>query len=256
MSRKQEQILKRFQKRNRLNFKRPELLEEALTHRSYLNEHDDDNLVHNERLEFLGDSVLNYITADLLFHRFPTMTEGELTRLRSALVRTESLAALASRIELGEALRMGKGEISNRGRERANNLCDAFEALVGAIFADKGLTAVRKFVMPLLESQLDFILSEQLDRDPRSTFQEWSQSVLNLTPRYRTIGESGPEHDKLFTVEALIGDKVVGTGTGRSKHAAAHDAARDALKNLRPQMEQQAETQQDAASEQVAENHD
>jgi ribonuclease-3 len=230
LSRKQDKILKGFQKSNHLKFKNPQLLEEALTHRSYVNEHEgEEGLVNNERLEFLGDSVLNFISAELLFRRFPSMTEGDLTRMRSALVRTESLAALAAQIHIGDTLRMGKGEIANGGRERINNLCDAFEALVGAIFMDQGVGSAREFVKPLLESLLEQVLADQLDRDARSTLQEWSQATYNLTPMYRIAAENGPEHDKEFTIEVTIGENVAGVGTGRSKQAASHAAARDAL---------------------------
>ncbi len=221
-----------FQAENALHFRDLALLQQALTHRSYVNEHDDADLSDNERLEFLGDAVLDFISGELLYLRFPAMPEGDLTRLRAALVRTESLAALAVRCRLGEALRMGKGEEKGGGRERPNNLCGGFEALVGALYLDQGLDAVRAFVMPQLGERLEQVLAESLDRDARSRLQEISQADYNQTPIYRLVEASGPEHEKEFTFEALIGDQVVGRGTGRSKQAASQAAARDALDRL------------------------
>src|SRR5690606_12920222 len=127
---------------------------------------------------------------------------------------------------------MGKGEEASGGRERPNNLCGAFEALVGALYLDQGLDATRAFVVPLLERQLELVLAEQLDKDARSLFQEWSQAHYNVMPVYRTVSETGPDHEKVFTVEVLVGSEVVGLGTGRSKQAAAQAAAQDALKRV------------------------
>jgi ribonuclease-3 len=152
--------------------------------------------------------------------------------LRAALVRTESLAALAARCRLGEALRMGKGEEKGGGRERPNNLCGGFEALIGALYLDQGLEAVGTFVTPQLLERLEQVLADSLDRDARSLLQEISQSDYNQTPIYRLVEASGPEHEKEFTFEALIGDQVVGRGSGRSKQAASQAAARDALDRL------------------------
>lgn len=222
-----------FETHTGLRFNNRDLLQEAMTHRSFVNEHDDPATVDNERLEFLGDSVLGFITADMLYRRFPGVGEGELTRLRSSLVRTESLADLAQICEIGPTLRMGRGEEASGGRERPTNLCGAFEALVGALFIDQGLERVRAFVMPLLERQLEVVLAEQLDKDARSLLQEWSQAAHNQTPQYRTVGETGPDHEKTFTVEVVIGEQTIGSGQGRSKQSAAQAAARNALKNVR-----------------------
>lgn len=203
-----------------------------MTHRSYVNEHDEDDLSDNERLEFLGDAVLDFISGELLYRRFPNMPEGDLTRLRAALVRTESLAALAVKCRLGEALRMGRGEEKGGGRARPNNLCGGFEALIGALYLDQGLDVVKKFVAPQLLERLEQVLAESLDRDARSLLQEISQADYNLTPIYRLVDASGPEHEKEFTFEALIGEQVVGHGSGRSKQAASQAAAQDALNRL------------------------
>jgi ribonuclease-3 len=224
--------LTEFQTENNLHFRDAGLLQTALTHRSYVNEHDDPALSDNERLEFLGDAVLDFVSGEMLFRRFPKMPEGDLTRLRAALVRTESLATLAVKCRLGEALRMGKGEEKGGGRERPNNLCGGFEAVIGALYLDQGLEAVREFVTPQLLQRLDQVLAESLDRDARSILQEISQATYNLTPAYRQVASSGPEHEKQFTFEALIGGQIVGSGMGRSKQAASQAAAQNALEQL------------------------
>lgn len=224
--------LDEFQQENNLHFNDEALLMQALTHRSYVNEHDEADLSDNERLEFLGDAVLDFISGEMLYRRFPEMPEGDLTRLRAALVRTESLAALALDCQIGETLRMGKGEEKGGGRERPNNLCGAFEAVIGALYLDQGLEPVVSFVMPMLLERLKNVLAESLDKDARSSLQEISQARYNITPVYRMVDASGPEHEKEFTFEALIGSTVVGSGVGRSKQAASQAAAQDALDRL------------------------
>lgn len=221
-----------FRDFNALTFSDERLLQQALTHRSYVNEHDDPEALDNERLEFLGDAVVDFIAGEMLFHQFPDVNEGDLTRFRSALVRTESLAQLATDCRVGEALRIGKGEDQGGGRLRVNNLCGAFEALIGALYLDQGMETVRNFLIPRLETRLAQVLQEQLDRDARSQLQERSQAEYNLTPQYRTVNVAGPDHEREFTVEVLIGEKVVGTGLGRSKQAASQAAAHDALVHL------------------------
>lgn len=219
-----------------LNFIDKTLLLRALTHRSYLNENPDFILGDNERLEFLGDAVLDFLTAEYLYHRFPEMREGELTSLRAALVRTESLANLAHKIDLGRCLYLGHGEEAGGGRRRLAVLCGAFEALVGALYLDQGLAAVEAFVKPLFDPEIEHILADDLDKDPKSLLQELSQAELEITPSYRTIGESGPDHAKEFVVEAVIGRQVYGRGVGRSKQAAARVAAQHALVQLRREL--------------------
>lgn len=219
-----------------LNFEDKTLLLRALTHRSYLNESPDFILEDNERLEFLGDAVLDFLTAEYLYHRFPEMREGELTSLRAALVRTEALARLARKIDLGRCLYLGHGEEAGGGRQRPAVLCGAFEALVGALYLDQGLPAIDTFIKPLLEPEIERILADDLDKDPKSLLQELSQAELEITPRYRTAGESGPDHAKEFVVEAVIGGRAYGQGVGRSKQAAARAAAQDALDKLRQEL--------------------
>jgi len=215
-----------------LRFADKALLQRALTHRSYLNENPDYPLEDNERLEFLGDAVLDFITGEYLYHRFPEMPEGRLTNLRSALVRTERLAAFAGSINLGRHLFLGRGEEESGGRERPAILCDAFEALVGALYLDQGVDPTRDFVHQMIEPALQEILTSDAEKDAKSQLQETAQSHYQLTPTYHTVKEQGPDHAKEFTVEAVIGEKTYGTGTGFSKQSAAQAAAQEALSTL------------------------
>jgi ribonuclease-3 len=208
------------------------LLQRALTHRSYLNEHPEFPLEDNERLEFLGDAVLDFVTGEYLYHRFPELAEGPLTNLRSALVRRETLARFAERLDLGRHLLMGHGEAESGGRERTATLCAAFEALVGALYLDRGLEAVDRLVKPLIGPEVTHTLRGRVQKDPKSRLQELAQGHMHRTPRYVTIAESGPDHAKEFTVEVIIGGVVYGMGTGPSKQQAAQSAASEALHRL------------------------
>lgn len=220
-----------FAKRLSLPFSDYRLLTRALTHRSYKNEHDD-ALEDNERLEFLGDAILDFLVGAWLYNRYPELSEGKLTRLRSALVGTEQLAKFAKKIGLGSAILLGRGEEENGGRERPSLLCAGFEALIGALYLDAGLEAVEKFIRPMLECAADRILVGNKDKDPKSLLQEWAQSKGYGTPEYRVVSTSGPDHAKVFEVEVLIQGDRVGCGTGSSKHSATKNAALDALKSL------------------------
>ncbi len=224
--------IQKFQERHQLYFNDQLLLVRALTHRSFLNEQEDEDERDNERLEFLGDAVLDFIVTRTLFARFPDMPEGELTRLRSALVRTDTLADLALELDLGAVLRMGRGEELTGGRSRRNLLCDAFEALLGALYLDQGTERVAEFVTPLLMPMVEYILAEGLHIDARSKLQEWSQGTVGLTPVYEVVAEDGPDHEKEFNVEVVIGEQPVAQGQGRSKQLAAQAAARNALRGL------------------------
>lgn len=212
------------------------LLQRALTHRSYINENPDYPLEDNERLEFLGDAVLDFTTAEYLYHHFPEMAEGRLTNLRSALVRTERLAQFATSLKLGQYLFLGRGEEESGGRERLAILCDAFEAVVGAIYLDQGMEASRRFIYQTIEPALAEILASDADKDAKSRLQELAQSFYRVTPTYRTISEHGPDHAKEFTVEALIGEKSYGRGSGLSKQTAAQAAAEQALQLLEQEL--------------------
>lgn len=207
------------------------LLSRALTHRSYLNEHPE-AIEDNERLEFLGDAVLDFLVGLWLYNHFPEMSEGELTRLRSALVRTEQLAEFGRQIELQRAMRLGRGEDENGGRQRTALLCGMFEALIGALFLNTGLREVDKFMQPFLKTSVIEILSDRRDQDPKSLLQEWAQAQGSAPPVYRTVNTSGPEHEKYFVVEVLVDGQVRGSGSGHSKQMAAKQAARDALDSL------------------------
>ncbi len=208
-------------------FRDPSLLQRALTHRSYVNEHPE-ALEDNERLEFLGDAVLDFVTGAFLYHRYPEMAEGRLTRLRSALVRTEQLAVFSQAVGLGPLMRLGRGE--EAGRARATLLCAAFEAVIGAYLLDAGIEAVRAYVEPLFMPAAEEILRADKDTDAKSLLQEWAQARRSQTPRYTTLAATGPDHEKMFTVEVRIGEEVFGVGAGPNKQAAAQAAAQAGLK--------------------------
>jgi len=212
------------------------LLQRALTHRSYLNEHPEFALEDNERLEFLGDAVLDFFIGEYLYHRFPEMHEGRLTSLRAALVREETLARFAQQLNLGDYLLMGHGEVESGGRKRPAILCATFEALIGALYLDQGMRAVSEFVLRLVEPEAARILAHDLDKDPKSLLQELSQGEFQLTPAYRTLAIRGPDHAREFTVEVLLGGRVYGRGVGRSKRAAAQEAAAQALRALEEEL--------------------
>jgi ribonuclease-3 len=220
-----------FAERNALPFKNILLLNRALTHRSYLNEHPE-AIEDNERLEFLGDAVLDYIVGAWLYNHFPEMAEGDLTRLRAALVKTDQLAHFGSLIGIGRSLRLGRGEEENGGRSRRAMLCGAFEALVGALCLDAGMEAVEDFVSPYLETAVIEILNDQRDRDPKSLLQEIIQADGKTAPSYKVVAENGPDHAKTFEVEVYGNDLRLGRGVGSSKHEASMAAAQDALDNL------------------------
>lgn len=222
---------KEFADRMRLPFGDWLLLNRALTHRSYLNEHPE-ALEDNERLEFLGDAVLDFVVGAWLYNQYPEMLEGDLTRMRAALVYTEQLAEFARNIQLGNALKLGRGESQGGGRHRSTLLCDAFEALIGALYLDQGIEAVWTFVTPFLENAVDDILLNQKNEDPKSLFQEWIQAQGYSTPQYITRNATGPDHSKIFEMDVLVNGKVYGSGHGHGKQAATKAAAQDALDRL------------------------
>ena len=217
-----------LQQRLGLEFRQPDLLRLALTHRSSLNENR--KLTEdNERLEFLGDAVIDLVSAAMLFKRYPELDEGELSRLRSALVRTEQLSRLAQTFDLGGSLIRSRDGAGTGGRERDALLCATFEALVGALYLDAGVQAVSAFLEPLLLPVARKTLSRQNPLDAKSRLNEWAQRALGKTPHYTTIGESGPDHAKEFTVEAIIGERCYGVGCGGTKQQAEQAAARAAI---------------------------
>ena len=210
-----------------VHFQDPNLLTLALTHRSYIYESAGAGQTSNERLEFLGDSILALISAEFLYRTFPRLSEGELTDVRAVLVRTETLAKFAREIELGKFLLMGKGEQHSGGGQRV--LASAFEAILGAIYLDQGLSAVQQFVIPRLKPIAHTIVEKRLFKDNKSRFQELAQAHEGITPSYRLVSQEGPSHNREFTVEVLLGERVAGRGQGRNKQTAEQEAAREAL---------------------------
>lgn len=219
-----------FAQKLNLDFHRLDLLVEALTHRSYLNEHREYTGSHNERLEFLGDAVLELAATDFLFKKFPTKPEGELTAYRAALVNTISLAALGQALGLSDYLLLSKGESKDIGRAREVILADAFEAVIGAIYLDQGYAAAEAFVGKHLYNKIDEVIAKRSYQDAKSRFQELAQEKRGITPSYETLSEVGPDHNKRFTIAVLIGAEEIARGEGQSKQEAEQAAAEIALK--------------------------
>lgn len=214
------------------DFDNIDLLVTALTHRSYLNEHKKSATEHNERLEFLGDAVLELVTTDFLFSNYDK-PEGILTAWRSALVRTESIGAAGERLGYEKLIRMSRGEKHGSARARQQILANAFEATTGAIYLDKGYEAAKKYITDNILSTLPQILEEESWRDPKSYLQEISQAKDGFTPVYKVIKEDGPDHDKIFTLGVFVGDKKMGEGEGPSKQIAQQEAAREAIRKYK-----------------------
>ena len=215
-------------KRLGLPFKNLLLLTRALTHRSYINEHPE-ALEDNERLEFLGDAVLDFVTGAWLYNHFPEVAEGELTRMRSALVCTEQLAEFARELDLGSAMRLGHGEEHAGGRQRDVLLCATFESLVGAMYLQTDISAIQNFIHPMIEKvSRRFLLHSDL-QDPKSRLQEWSQGRKLGIPQYVTLQTSGPDHDRMFEIEVHINGKIYGRGSGRNKQTAERLAAQASM---------------------------
>jgi ribonuclease-3 len=215
-----------------LKFKDPALLQQALVHRSYLNEARALGLESNERLEFLGDAALGLIVSQKLFSDFPHLSEGDLTQLKAALIRWETLARAADRLSLGDYLLLGRGEQLTGGQQRPSNLARAFEAIVGAALLDSGLAKARALVLRCLKPELAQMTAGKIALDSKSRLQQLVQARWQATPSYRTVTAEGPDHAKVFTVEVLVGDRALGQGRGRSKKEAESKAAQQALKAM------------------------
>ncbi|MCJ7740365.1 ribonuclease III [Candidatus Microgenomates bacterium] len=211
-----------------IQFKNPELLKQAFVHRSYLNE-SKKTLSSNERLEFLGDSILSFLVSEYLYKTYEDLPEGELTNLRSSIVKTEALAEIALKLSLGDYLYLSKGEEEGGGRKNPSILADTFEALLGAIFLDIGLTPVKKIIKEQLLPILPKIIAEKTYKDAKSNFQEMVQETVKLSPVYKVIQETGPDHAKRFTVGVFVEEKLWGKGEGRSKQEAEQKAAMSGL---------------------------
>lgn len=212
-----------------LQFNDPALLQQVFVHRSYLNEHRSFPLPHNERLEFLGDAVLELVATEFLYTNYEN-PEGELTNWRSALVRGEMLAKIANELNLNDHLLLSKGEQRSEGKARQLILANAFEALIGAIYLDLGYEAAKEFLMKQLLHRLDEVLAQRLHIDAKSDLQEKSQEQLGNTPRYEILRSSGPDHDREFVVGVYIGSELLAEGGGKSKQKAEQAAASEALK--------------------------
>jgi len=209
------------------NFKDASLLDQALTHRSWVNEHKGERR-SNERMEFLGDAILEYITSKEIYQRFPDKEEGYLTALRANLVNTTALAEIAKKMNLGPELYLSKGEEDGGGRSNTSLLADTVEAIIGAIFIDGGILAAENFIKENLLSEVDKKASEPL-KDSKSMLQEYVQSKGLPTPKYQVVEESGPDHDKKFVIEVMVAGKSWGKGEGKSKSVAEQEAARQVL---------------------------
>jgi ribonuclease-3 len=213
-------------------FKDRSLAEMALVHSSYINENPDIFPGDNERLEFFGDAILGYLVAEKLYQDCPELNEGEMTRIRSALVSRQTLARIAGTIDLGACLYIGKGEETSGGRKKVANLAGAMEAVIAAVCLDQGISATRDMVLRLVGEDFAGMLDQGPDADYKSKLQQLAQSRWHVAPEYRLVVASGPDHAKVFEVEVIVNDKVVGTGIGKSKKLAETEAARRALEKL------------------------
>lgn len=228
----QDQLaLENLSQKLEITFRNPAWLKEALIHRSFINENRGKTLRHNERLEFLGDAVLELAVTEFLYNQYPERSEGELTSFRAALVRTESLAAEAEKLDLGSFLFMSKGEEHTGGRKRIYILANTFEAVLGAIYLDQGYQSCLSFLQKVLLPKMADIVEKRLDIDAKSKLQEIAQENLRVTPTYVVVSESGPDHDKYFTMGVTLNSVQFGSGTGRSKQEAEQQAAQNTLEN-------------------------
>lgn len=232
MTAEQDPPLSRLQTALGLKFKDVSLLQQALVHRSYLNEARAPGLESNERLEFLGDAALGLIVSQKLCADFPHLSEGDLTQLKAALIRWETLAQAAERLSLGDYLLLGRGEKLTGGQQRPSNLACAFEALVGAVLLDSGLRKARALVLRCLKPELAQMAAGKVALDSKSRLQQLVQARWQAMPFYQTVTAEGPDHAKVFTVEVLVGDRALGRGQGRSKKEAESKAAQQALKAI------------------------
>lgn len=225
-----EKELGGFEKLIGMEFKDKDLLKQAFTHRSFLNEHKALKGKHNERLEFLGDAVLELVITHYLYDEYPDKNEGDLTSIRSALVNATTCAEVAKKLEVNDFLLLSRGEAKDTGRARQYILANALEAIIGAIYIDLGYDKARDFILEHIAPMTGQIVKEELWVDSKSKFQEKAQDIVGVTPSYKTVKEIGPDHDKKFTVAVFLGNEVVAEGEGDSKQDAEQSAARIALK--------------------------
>ncbi len=221
--------IEEFKQKNNIYCNNDKLLEQAFIHRSFINENPRTGLVHNERLEFLGDAVLELIATEYLYTTFPHQNEGDLTAYRSALVNAVTLGEVAQGLGFNDMMKLSKGEAKDVHRARSSILADAYEAFVGALYLDQGYLITKKFITETLLLKTEEIIRKGLYKDAKSFVQEKSQEVYALTPNYRVLSEEGPDHDKLFSVGIFFGEDQIAEGKGRSKQEAETAAARAAL---------------------------
>lgn len=226
---KMPEDLEKLEKALKVKFKDRKLLQQAVVHRSYLNENPDFSLPHNERLEFLGDAVLELVTTEYLYKKYPN-PEGELTNFRAALVNSDMLSKIAREFDLEKFLLMSKGEAKDTGRARQYILANAIEAVIGAIYLDRGYKVSQKFIEKNIVKELPVILEQKLYQDPKSKFQEEAQERIGVTPSYEVLKEWGPDHDKHFVVGVFLEKEMVAKGEGKSKQDAQRKAAEEGLK--------------------------
>ena len=219
-----------FEKKTGIVFKDKNLLMQAFIHRSYINENANTGMSHNERLEFLGDAVLELVVTDFLYRKYPSHDEGELTALRSALVNAVIIAEVALKAEMNDYLLLSKGESKDKGKARQYILANTYEAYVGAVFLDQGYSSAEKFITKTLLPHTEEIVEKKLWRDSKSLVQEKSQEFFSVTPNYKVISEAGPDHDKHFTIGIFFGADKIAEGKGKSKQEAEQAAAQNALK--------------------------
>lgn len=219
-----------FEKKTKINFKDKDLLKQAFVHRSYINENPNSGLSHNERLEFLGDAVLELVVTDYLYEKYPNYTEGELTSVRSALVNANIISEVATDVGMNDFLLLSKGEAKDMGKARSYILANTYEAYVGAAYLDQGYDVACTFITDTLLHRTAEIVSKKLWRDAKSLVQEKAQEYQSVTPSYKLLHEAGPDHDKHFTVGIMFGAEVVAEGKGKSKQEAEQSAAMAALK--------------------------
>lgn len=221
-----------FEKKIGIAFNDKNLLKQAFIHRSYINENPNVGLEHNERLEFLGDAVLELVVTSFLFRTYPESNEGELTAYRAALVNTISISKAASELGMNEYLLLSKGEAKDTGKARQYILANTFESMIGAIYLDQGYGAAEKFIADNLFPYIDEVIAKRLWQDAKSHFQEKAQDKAGITPSYKVLREEGPDHEKVFTVGVFLKEELVAEGNGSSKQEAEQDAAKNALEKF------------------------
>lgn len=227
----EDEVFLKFEKKLGINFKNKDLLIQAFCHRSFLNENPKFSLGHNERLEFLGDAVLELVTTEYLYNNYPEKPEGDMTGWRASLVNSNILFELAKELQFDEVLLLSQGEIKEKGKSKKYILADAFEAFIGALYSDQGYDVCKKFIINnLIAPKLPEILEKKLYKDPKSLFQERAQEIMMITPTYQVLQEIGPDHMKQFRVGVFIGEEMITDGEGSSKHEAELNAAEKALR--------------------------